>query len=78
MLQEPSQKVNLATWMSCESPYLLHASDTPGQIYVTELLRDGNYGEWVNDMRDALFSKNNIGFIDGSIPMPKPDSPYLQ
>nr|GMC90443.1 Integrase, catalytic core [Ipomoea batatas] len=60
------------------SPYLLHASDTPGQIYVTELLRDGNYGEWVNDMRDALFAKNKIGFVDGSIPMPKPNSPYLQ
>ncbi|XP_019170537.1 PREDICTED: uncharacterized protein LOC109166102 [Ipomoea nil] len=60
------------------SLYLLHASDTSGQIYVTELLRDGNYGEWVNDMGDALFAKNKIGFVDGSIPMPKPNSPYLQ
>nr|GLL33741.1 uncharacterized protein LOC109163537 [Ipomoea trifida] len=60
------------------SPYFLHASDAPGHIYVTEILRDGNYGEWVNDMRDALFAKNKMGFVDGSLSTPTPDSPYLQ
>ncbi|XP_031127698.1 uncharacterized protein LOC116029795 [Ipomoea triloba] len=60
------------------SPYFLDASDAPRHVHVTELLRDGNYGEWVNDMRDALFAKNKMGFVDGSIPVPTPDSPYLQ
>ncbi|XP_019167830.1 PREDICTED: uncharacterized protein LOC109163537 [Ipomoea nil] len=60
------------------SPYFLHASDAPGHVYVTEVLRDGNYGEWVNDMRDALFAKNKMGFVDGSLSTPTPDSPYLQ
>nr|GMD71467.1 Integrase, catalytic core [Ipomoea batatas] len=60
------------------SPYYLHASDAPGQVYVAELLRDGNYGEWVNDMRDALFAKNKMSFVDGTLIMPTPDSPYLQ
>ncbi|KAJ1377980.1 Retrovirus-related Pol polyprotein from transposon TNT 1-94 [Sesbania bispinosa] len=32
------------------SPYYIHASDSPGQIFVNELLHDGNYGEWVADM----------------------------
>nr|GMC66871.1 Integrase, catalytic core [Ipomoea batatas] len=59
------------------SPYYLHASDAPGQVYVAELLRDGNSGEWVNDMRDALFAKNKMSFVDGTLIMPKPDSPYL-
>nr|GMC49225.1 retrovirus-related Pol polyprotein from transposon TNT 1-94 [Ipomoea batatas] len=60
------------------SPYFLHAFDAPGHIYVIEILRDGNYGEWVNDMRDALFAKNKMGFVDGSLSTPTPDSPYLQ
>ncbi|OMO75305.1 Integrase, catalytic core [Corchorus capsularis] len=60
------------------SPFYLHASDNPGQIYVSDLLHDGNYGEWVNDMSNALFAKNKIGFVDGTIPRPEVDSPNLQ
>nr|GLL46286.1 uncharacterized protein LOC109154743 [Ipomoea trifida] len=33
------------------SPYYLHASDAPGQVYVAELLRDGNYG-WLKSAMD--------------------------
>ncbi|KAJ1382198.1 Zinc finger, CCHC-type superfamily [Sesbania bispinosa] len=59
------------------SPYYIHASDNPGQIFVSELLHDGNYGEWVADMSNALYAKNKIGFVDGTIPMPGNDSPNL-
>ncbi|CAM8942689.1 unnamed protein product [Rhodiola kirilowii] len=54
-----------------------HPSDNPGQIYVSELLNDGNYGEWVNEMSNALFAKNKIGFVDGTITKPKVDSQDL-
>ncbi len=56
------------------SPYYIHASDNPGQIYVSELLNDGNYGEWMNDMSNVLFAKNKFGFVDGTIPKPPADS----
>ena len=56
------------------SPYYIHASDNPGHVYVGELLNDSNYGEWVTDMSNALFAKNKIGFVDGSIPKPAADS----
>lgn len=39
------------------SPYYISPSDNPGQIFVSELLRDGNYGDWANDMTNALFAK---------------------
>lgn len=56
------------------SPYYLHASDHPGLIFVSELLNDGNYEEWVAYMSNALYAKNKIEFVDGSIPMPEVDS----
>ncbi|KAL0303372.1 UNVERIFIED_CONTAM: hypothetical protein Sradi_6205300 [Sesamum radiatum] len=59
------------------SPYYLYASGNPGQIYVSELLHDGNYGEWVNDMANALFAKNKIEFVDGTIQKPAANSPDL-
>lgn len=59
------------------SPYYLHPSDNPGQVFVSELLSDTNYGEWVNDMSNALYAKNKFGFVDGSIPMPAADSADL-
>ncbi|XP_054786851.1 uncharacterized protein LOC129302557 [Prosopis cineraria] len=59
------------------SPYYLHPSDNPGQVYVSELLNEGNYAEWVNDMANALFAKNKIGFVDGTLSMPSVDSSEL-
>lgn len=56
------------------SPYYLHASDHPGQVFVSEPLHDGNYGEWVVDMSNALCAKNKMGFVDGTISMPNANS----
>lgn len=56
------------------SPYYIHSSDNLGQIFVNEPLRDGNYGEWVVDMTNALYAKNKIGFVEGTIPMPNVNS----
>ncbi|KAI3723909.1 hypothetical protein L2E82_35671 [Cichorium intybus] len=61
--------------MDITSPYFLTAADHPGQNFVGEnLLHDGNYSDWQNEMTNALFAKNKIGFVDGSIPMPKEGS----
>lgn len=59
------------------SPYFLAAADNPGQIWVGELPRDGNYNDWASDMCNTLFAKNKIGFVDGTIPMPEADSKDL-
>ncbi|XP_071742397.1 uncharacterized protein [Rutidosis leptorrhynchoides] len=51
------------------SPYYLTPSDHPGQNFVGEyLLHDGNYTDWKNEIMNALFAKNKIGFVDGTIP----------
>ncbi|CAH9145484.1 unnamed protein product [Cuscuta epithymum] len=59
------------------SPYFIQSGDEPGDVYVTTLLRDGNYGDWLDEMSNALYAKNKYGFVNGDIPMPKSGSPYL-
>lgn len=59
------------------SPYYFHASDYLGQIFFSEPLHDNNYSEWVIDMSNALYAKNKIEFVDGSVPMPRADSNKL-
>lgn len=65
------------TTVDSMSPYYIHASNNPGQLYVSNLLRERNYGDSANEMSNALFAKNKIGFVDGSIPMPDENSPEL-
>ncbi|CAH9124679.1 unnamed protein product [Cuscuta epithymum] len=59
------------------SPYFIQSGDKPGDVHVTTTLRDGNYGDWLDEMSNALYAKNKFGFVNGDIPMPKSDSPYL-
>ncbi|CAL1405319.1 unnamed protein product [Linum trigynum] len=49
------------------SPYYLHPSDQPGQVFVGELLTELNYGEWASDMRQALLAKNKLAFVTGKL-----------
>jgi len=66
------------TTIDITSPYFLTPADHPGQNFVGEnLLRDGNYGDWQSEMTNALFAMNKIGFVDGTIPMPKEGSSNL-
>lgn len=61
--------------LDISSPYFLTPADHPGQNFVREnLLKDGNYSDWKSEMTNALFAKNKIGFVDGTIPMPKEGS----
>lgn len=51
---------SLTSGVDFQLPYYLHPSDNPGQIFVYDLLSDNNYGEWVNDMSDALYANNRF------------------
>ncbi|CAH9082553.1 unnamed protein product [Cuscuta epithymum] len=66
-----------ALTIDCMSPYYIQSGDKPGDVFVTSLLRDGNYGDWLDEMTNALYAKNKIGFVNGDIPMPEEKSPYL-
>ncbi|GKV50015.1 hypothetical protein SLEP1_g56733 [Rubroshorea leprosula] len=61
-----------------DSPYFLHSSDDPGRVLVTTPLTGENYHTWRRSMQNALFAKNKMGFVDGSLKRPNADSPEYQ
>ena len=60
------------------SPYDLSSNDNPGAVISQPLLNGLNYDEWAINLRMALSSRKKFGFLDGSIPKPAADSPYLE
>ncbi|CAL1398262.1 unnamed protein product [Linum trigynum] len=56
------------------SPFYLHPSESPGQLFGSDLLSDLNYGEWVNDMTETLIAKKKLNFVDGSLPRSAADT----
>lgn len=66
---KPKEKVLGQVTVDFMSDYFILASDNPNNVFVSDLLRDGNYADWVDEMTNALFAKNKFGFIDGSIPI---------
>ena len=68
-IQDPSQNPS--------SPYYIHPSESPSSVIVTLALVGNNYHSWSRSIRMALISKNKMGFLTGSIPIPEPtDSLY--
>ncbi|GKV20621.1 hypothetical protein SLEP1_g30721 [Rubroshorea leprosula] len=61
-----------------DSPYYLHPSDYPGRILVTTLLNGDNYHTWRRAMQNALYAKNKIGLVDGTLEKPETTSPQYQ
>ena len=62
-----------------KNPYFLNASENPGSILVTQpLLGMRNYHSSSRAMILALTAKKKIGFINGRIPMPDPESPLYE
>lgn len=59
------------------SPFFISGSDNPNIVFTSDLLRDGNYTDWADEISNALFAKNKFGFVDGSIPIPEEGSPEL-
>ncbi|XP_019150240.1 PREDICTED: uncharacterized protein LOC109147058 [Ipomoea nil] len=52
------------------SPYFLHPNENPPLILVSNVLSGRNYHPWARAMEMALLSKNKLGFVDGTIPIP--------
>lgn len=52
------------------SPYYLHDSDEPRNIITTVQLKGENYEDWAKNVRNALHTKRNIGFINGTLKKP--------
>ncbi|XP_021758517.1 uncharacterized protein LOC110723469 [Chenopodium quinoa] len=59
-------------------PFYLHPSDNPGMKLVSEKFDGNAYGDWKRSMLISLSAKNKLGFVDGSIIKPAPDSPSLR
>lgn len=67
--EEDEKNIKKDNQIDVMSPYYIRSLDHPGQILAGEPLHEGNYGERMVNMVNALYAKNKIGFIDGSIPM---------
>nr|XP_043619721.1 uncharacterized protein LOC122591521 [Erigeron canadensis] len=52
------------------SPFYIHPSYYPRQMQVNDSLTDSNYSDWVQEMSNFILAKNNMGFVDESIPKP--------
>ena len=52
------------------SSCFLHHSDSLGLILVSQPLTGENYASWSRAMSIALFVKNKLGFVNGSITKP--------
>ncbi|KAJ1377626.1 Gag-polypeptide of LTR copia-type [Sesbania bispinosa] len=50
------------------NPLFLHHSDGPGLVLVSHPLIETNYNTWSRSMLVALYVKNKLAFIDGSLP----------
>ncbi|GKF81325.1 LTR copia-type gag-polypeptide, partial [Tanacetum coccineum] len=62
---------NFSDAIDPSSPYYLHPSDYPKQLHVNEVLTDGNYVDWAQEMSNFLYAKNKIDFVDGTIKKPE-------
>nr|KYP74100.1 Retrovirus-related Pol polyprotein from transposon TNT 1-94 [Cajanus cajan] len=60
--KDPSQDVS--------NPLFLHHSDGPGLVLTSQPLDHKNYTTWSRAMQVALFVKNKLAFIDGTLPKP--------
>ena len=67
------------TQTNSPNPFLLNASENPGNILVTQpLLGMKNYQSWSKAMVLALTAKKKIGFVNGKIEKPEVDSPLYE
>ncbi|CAA7059555.1 unnamed protein product [Microthlaspi erraticum] len=48
------------------NPYQLNASDNPGSLISSVILKEDNYSEWAIELQNSLQAKQKLGFIDAS------------
>lgn len=56
-----------------ESVYFVHPSENPNSLSITPKLTGSNYIAWSRTVEGSLGTKNKLGFINGTIPMPDED-----
>jgi hypothetical protein len=56
-----------------ESVYFVHPSESPNSLSITPKLNGSNYISWSRTVERSLGTKNKLGFINGTIPMPDDD-----
>ena len=54
------------------SPYYLHLSEGPEGLIPVVIFDGTNYDVWERGVETTLKAKNNLGFIKGMLPKPKP------
>ena len=59
------------------SPYFLHASDA-SFILISTPFSGNNFNDWKRAVTIALSAKNKLGFIDGTIPKPAPNTSSIK
>lgn len=59
------------------SPYALHPNENPVLVLVSPALTKSNYLSWSRVMRIALWSKNKLKFVDGTLKIPAVDDPLF-
>ena len=70
---QPNTEMN---YSNLPNPYFLNPNENPSNILVTQpLLGMKNYHSWSRAMILALTAKKKIGFINGKITEPNPESP---
>lgn len=52
-------------------PYIVHHLDSPSTILATPLLIEDNYGSLSHAVTMAFQTKIKLGYVDGSLPIPK-------
>lgn len=72
----PVNNAPLAPVNNEDNPYYMHANESPAAVLVSNVLTSGgeNYNSWARSMTVSLSTKNKIGFVDGTIPGPLPNT----
>lgn len=53
-----------------DNPLHLQSSDSPGMKLVSEPFDGTGFSNWKRSMTIALYARNKLGFVDGTIPKP--------
>lgn len=77
--QSTHSGLNCSNDSNVSNPYFFNSIENLGNILITQpLLGMKNNHSWSRVIVLALTAKKNIGFVNGKIPMPDPDSPLYE
>ena len=56
--------------MDSSNPFFLYHGDSLGAMIVSQPLNGDSYNSWKRVMMMALFAKNKLNFVNGTLPKP--------